>query len=100
MKKSFSGVRDACIVTFRLSQTAAGKAGRVSLVGDFNEWDADATPLVLQKDGSFAAALELPTGRKYRFRYLVDSSRWENDWDADRHEPSGYPGTENSVVEL
>jgi hypothetical protein len=39
----------------------------------------------------------LETGREYRFKYLIDGKRWENDWHADRYEPNIY-GTDDSVV--
>jgi 1,4-alpha-glucan branching enzyme len=100
MKKAFSKSRDACEVTFRLPRPAVGNASSVSVAGDFNDWRAATTPLKRQKDGSFAVTVELPAGREYLSRYLIDSNRWENDWDADRYEPSGYPGVENSVLEL
>ncbi|MEL6653060.1 MAG: helix-hairpin-helix domain-containing protein, partial [Bacteroidota bacterium] len=34
------------------------------------------------------------------FRYLIDDSRWENDWTADAYVPSPFPGIFNSVVSL
>jgi 1,4-alpha-glucan branching enzyme len=98
VKKTYLKSRPACKVTFRLPKSAAGPAKRVHLVGDFNDWAPDATPLAKQKDGSFAATLELPVGRAYCFRYLVDGSRWENDWGADRYEPCGVGNDDNSVV--
>ena len=42
------------------------------------------------KDGSFSAKLELDAGREYQFRYLIDGSRWENDWKADKYIPAPY----------
>ena len=41
----------------------------------------------------------LPPGRAYRFRYLLDGHRWENDWDADAYVPNGF-GSDDSVVDL
>ena len=43
--------------------------------------------------------MTLETGRKYRFRYLVDGKRWENDWDADAYAPNQF-GSEDSIVKL
>ena len=43
--------------------------------------------------------LELETGRSYRFRYMIDGWKYENDWGADRYEPNPYGG-EDSVVDV
>ncbi|MGD2081050.1 MAG: isoamylase early set domain-containing protein [Nitrospirota bacterium] len=86
-----------CKITFRVPRPAAQEARAASVVGDFNGWRADATPMKRLRDGSFSVAMELPRGKEYRFRYLLDGGRWENDWCADRYEPSPYGG-ENSVV--
>jgi hypothetical protein len=47
--------------------------------------------------GSFSVTISLKPGNEYRFRYLVDSERWENDWEADKYLPNEF-GTEDSVV--
>ncbi|MBI5599038.1 MAG: isoamylase early set domain-containing protein [Deltaproteobacteria bacterium] len=99
IKKEYSGPGSACRVTFRLPKEAAGKAGNVTVVGDFNGWNTDATPLKRQKNGDFSATLELEGNREYRFRYLIDGARWENDWFADRYAPNCY-GCDDSVVVL
>ncbi len=31
------------------------------------------------KNGDFSATLSLEAGKSYRFRYLLDGKRWEND---------------------
>jgi hypothetical protein len=41
--------------------------------------------------------LDLQSGKEYRFRYLLDGTLWENDWDADSYVPNGFDG-EDSVV--
>lgn len=47
-------------------------ATRVSLVGDFNNWDADATPLRLADDGStWVAMLPLRSGR-HAYAFVID----------------------------
>jgi len=66
-------------VTFALASTPAEA---ILVAGDFNGWEAG-TPLKRQKDGSWKAALELPAGARYQFRYLIDGARWENDPAAD-----------------
>jgi 1,4-alpha-glucan branching enzyme len=100
VKKSYSKGRQVCKVTFSLPKPAVSGAKSVVVVGDFNDWGSKPTPLKPQKDGSFATALELEAGRTYRFRYLIDGKKWENDWAADRYEASDIAGAENSVVEV
>ena len=41
----------------------------------------------------------LDSGRRSRYRFLVDGERWENDWAADAYAPNEYGG-DDSVVEL
>lgn len=92
-----SGFR--CRVTFRLPKEAAPDAGQISVVGDFNEWDPAITPMQRLGSGDFQVTMELISNREYRFRYLVDSHRWENHWSADRYDPNDF-GTDDSVVIL
>jgi 1,4-alpha-glucan branching enzyme len=84
-------------VTFELPADAGGQ--RVHLCGDFNEWSLTATPLARRKDGRFSTTLTLPAGRAYRYRFLVDEERWENDWSADTYLPNPF-GSEDSVVSI
>lgn len=88
-------------VTFRLPAEAAPEAREVFLVGDFNDWDEQATPMQRLKNGEFKVTLDLEAGRDYSFRYLIDGKGWENDWDADLYVPSGVAlDVENSVVSV
>jgi 1,4-alpha-glucan branching enzyme len=82
-------------VTFELPAEVG--AEQVTVVGDFNEWSLTADPLKRRKDGSFRTELSLPNGRRWRFRYLVDGWRWENDWAADDYERNEH-GSDDSVV--
>ena len=34
----------------------------------------------------------------YRYRYLLDGTRWENAWDADDYVPNPYGGDDSVVV--
>lgn len=99
LKKQFLKGRPACKVTFNLPKEAVPNARKVNIVGDFNKWDKEATEMKKLKDGGFSVTIELETNRQYRFKYLVDDSRWENDWNADRYEPNPF-GDEDSIVVL
>lgn len=88
-----------CKVTFRLPRAAAPDAQQVTMAGEFNNWDATAAPMTRLKNGDFKLTLDLDAGREYRFRYLIDGNRWENDWCADRYVRNEY-GADDSVVAL
>lgn len=95
--KVYLKTRPACRVTFRLPKEAAFDADHVNLVGEFNGWDGKATPMQKLKSGDFSVTIELESGRDYRFRYLVEGARWENDWRADRYEPNPHGGDDSIV---
>lgn len=90
-------------VTFRLPPEAANNASKVSLVGEFNDWNPQAMPMTRLKSGEFKITIDLPVGHEYNFRYLVsgpEGQTWENDWNADKYAPSSFSGVENSVLIL
>jgi 1,4-alpha-glucan branching enzyme len=78
---------------------ASLEAETVHLVGQFNDWSETDLPMKRQKDGSFTLTLDLPKGRDYEFRYLVNTTEWHNDWEADAYIPNPYSG-DNSVVKV
>jgi len=55
-------------------------AQRVSLVGDFNAWDREATQLRRggPSGGVWTVSLALPAGR-HEYAFVVDGTRWEPD---------------------
>ncbi|HHL41005.1 MAG TPA: hypothetical protein ENJ37_10910 [Deltaproteobacteria bacterium] len=99
LTKRYLKSRPVCKVTFRLPGEAAAGAGSVVVVGEFNNWDKRVNPMKRLKSGAFSATIDLPAGRAYRFRYLIDDARWENDWQADDYVPNPYGG-DDSVVEV
>jgi 1,4-alpha-glucan branching enzyme len=98
IKKQYLKNKPVCKVTFRLPTEATGSARSVHVLGDFNGWDPFATPMRRLKKGGFTVSVNLETNREYQFRYLIDESRWENDWCPDRYIPSPFPYCDNSVV--
>ena len=82
-------------VTFEVPADSA--ADGVCLCGDFNAWSQDATPMTRRKSGRYSTTLTLEQGRTYRFRYLIDGERWENDEAADEYRDNDY-GSKDSVV--
>ena len=65
----------------------------VYLVGDFNDWDRDATPLLPDDDGMLTVTLDLAAGSTYAFRYRTKDGRWFNDESADDYEPNEFGGS-------
>ena len=72
------------------------EADEVVLCGEFNGWSPD-TKLARNGDGSWHTTIALPPGT-YRFRYLLDGTRWENAWDADDYVPNPYGGDDSVIV--
>jgi len=54
-----------------------GQAKSVSLVGDFNRWGAESTPLV-SANGVWTASVPLQNGR-HEYAFIVDGARWTLD---------------------
>ena len=96
MKKTYSKTGTSCRVTFELPAEISAKTAAVC--GDFNEWDASKHPMKQRKDGSFSRTVSLKPGNEYRFRYLLDGGRWENDWAADKYVPNEYTSEDSVVV--
>jgi 1,4-alpha-glucan branching enzyme len=97
-EKKYVKTKPVCKVTFCLPKDAAKDAKVVTIAGDFNDWSHDATRLKRDRSGNFKVTLELENGREYQFRYLLDGTTWENDWQADKYVMAGVGSTENSVV--
>lgn len=97
-KKQYLKSKPVCKVTFKLSKEEAKNADTVSIVGDFNEWDASAAPMKKLKNGSFSATVSVAIDTDYQFRYLLDGETWENDWNADAYATSPVSCEENSVL--
>ena len=98
MKKRFLKTRPVCKVTFELPGAVTRTARKVSLVGEFNDWDPGRTSMKRRRDGSFSITLDLDCNQEYQYKYLIDNERWENDWEADKYLPSPVGVSDNSVV--
>ncbi len=97
LSKSYTKTGNFCRVTFKLAPEVETEA--VHLVGDFNDWDTSSHPMKKLKDGGFSLTVSLPADKTYRFRYLLDGERWENDWAADAYVPNEY-GSDDSLVKV
>jgi hypothetical protein len=73
----------------------APRAGKVSLVGDFNDWDATKAPLVRQPNGGpWTITVPLSAGR-HLYQFVVDGN-WQPDPGAPIDGDDGF-GRTNSV---
>jgi 1,4-alpha-glucan branching enzyme len=90
-------LKTKCKVTFELPEAVAERADNVYLVGDFNNWDEQATPMEKKKGNRFSVTLDLEPNREYQYRYLINGQSWENDWEADKYVPNPFSG-DNSVI--
>lgn len=101
--KRYLKTRQVCKTKFTLTRDIAGEADKAYLVGDFNDWDIQKHPLQKLKNGDFTITLDLPCDchTEYQFRYMLyfpKGINWENEPDADKHVPSPYIDTNNSVI--
>ncbi|MFP4030713.1 MAG: isoamylase early set domain-containing protein [Desulfococcaceae bacterium] len=99
VKKQFLKSRPICKVTFRLPKEEAEGADSAFLVGDFNDWEEQSTPMKTLKSGDFTVTVDLETGREYHYRFKLPGDRWKSDPEAESYAPSPFPGVENSVVD-
>lgn len=96
IKKQYLKNKSICKVTFSI---AAKDAVNVSLIGDFNGWNAKTHPLKKLKNGTFKGTVDLQKGQSYEFRYAVDKN-FENDEKADAYIWNDFAAGENGVLNL
>ena len=84
-------------ITFTVDPQVGAQVAAVC--GDWNDWSPGADVMRPDGEGGFSLTVELAVGRAYRFRYLLDGHRWENDWAADAYKPNDF-GADDSVVDL
>lgn len=96
IKKQFLKTKPVCKVTFNVTADAE----RLSVVGDFNNWNVEAMPLKKLKNGSFKGQLNIEKGLSYEFRYVTNEGQYFNDDQADSYQLSEYSGSVNGVLNL
>lgn len=96
-KKAYGKSNRSCRVTFELPPEV--EAESVTLCGDFNGWAHDGHRMARRKDGRFSLTVSLPVDQSYRYRFLLDGTRWENDWAAEQYVQNMY-GTEDSLIQV
>jgi 1,4-alpha-glucan branching enzyme len=82
-------------VSFALPKESVN--GKVSVVGDFNDWDPLVHPLRPRSNGTRSVTVTLPTSQRFAFRYLDENGNWLDDDAAHEYVDNGIGGV-NSVV--
>lgn len=83
--------------TVRFELRLPASAREVSLVGDFNGWDEQATPMVQRAaDGTWSARVPLEPGR-HTYAFVVDGQQWLVDPLAPQVPDAGF-GPTNAVI--
>ncbi len=93
LTKKYFKTKDEADVTFEFNRS---DVSTVALFADFTNWQAIEMKFN-KKTRSFKTKVRLPKGGNYHFRYLLNNTEWENDYEADQYQPNEF-GTENSVV--
>ena len=94
--KQYLKSKPVCKVTFTVP---AETANEVKVLGTFNEWNSEETPLKKLKNGTFKGTVNLDADQTYEFRYLVDGT-FTNDEQADSYAWNEFAAAENGVLEL
>jgi 1,4-alpha-glucan branching enzyme len=100
LKKQYIKTRKVVKVTFEVPIAEIPEGIEVEafhLVGEFNDWDPEATPMKRGKKDIFRAVIELEPDREYQFRYLANGEHWCNEWNADGYVPDDL-GSDNCIV--
>jgi len=79
---------------------SAPDAEQVAVVGDWNEWSADADILRDRDgDGVWEIRIKVPRGQEYQYQFLIDDQQWIPDPNAAIKVDDGFGGM-NSVLDI
>lgn len=96
--KKYLKSKPICKVTLRIPKEIGADIQEAHVVGEFNAWNTQATPMKKLKSGEFSVGLDLETGCEYQYRFLLNGTNWINDPEADKQVPTEFGDSENSVV--
>lgn len=74
-------------------------ARRVRVSGEFNGWNPSQGVFCRQPDGTWKLGIDAPAPGRYRYRFLIDDTRWIEDPSHDAKESNPY-GSMDSVLEI
>jgi 1,4-alpha-glucan branching enzyme len=98
IERKYSKDKSKCRITFWLPREFAPEACCIAVAGSFNGWDPYSHRLNKLESGDFSLMVEVAAGKEHEFRFIIDESRWENAWNADRYVWSDFGNCDNSVI--
>jgi serine protease AprX len=72
-------------------------AQNVSVAGDFNDWNHDATPLKRNSSGLWLTEIAIPRAGRFEYKFIINGRRWIEDPSNGMKAPNNYGGL-NSVL--
>ncbi len=94
LKKQYVKTKPVCKVTFSVE---AKDSEKVSVVGDFNNWNPEEGALNKLKNGTFKGVFDLDKDASYEFKYVIDGA-FVNETEADSYKWNDFAGAENGVL--
>jgi len=73
-------------------------AHRVCVSGQFNGWNPAAGSFTRGEDGAWRLDIPAPAPGRYRYKFLVDETRWIEDPSHDEKEPNPYGGMDSILT--
>ena len=95
VQKTYFKTKDYCKVKFSFK---VENAETIEILGLNSDWE-NSVVMSKKKDGSFSCDVSLPKDSKHEFKYLVNSTEWVNEPEADSVNMNNFGGT-NSVIVL
>jgi len=78
----------------------APDANKVTVVGDWNDWQPQANPLKdHDNDGVWETKIRIPKEGEYQYQFLINGKKWIPDPNAPMQVEDGFGGT-NSVLDI
>lgn len=91
-KKGFRDQPEVVQVTFVLPGDQPQAQAGACVVGDFNDWDPEATPLQKRSNQTYSASVLLTKGQSYAYRYRTLAGEWFDVGDAEAYQPNEFGG--------
>ncbi len=74
------------------------QAHSVTVAGDFNQWDPDATPMTWKAPGLWSVQVTFDRPDWYSYKFVINGRQWVVDPENLNREPDGYGGENARVV--
>ncbi|VAX24212.1 hypothetical protein MNBD_IGNAVI01-2612 [hydrothermal vent metagenome] len=101
MRKKYLKNQNECTITFTIPKSIGDKYKKISVVGEFNDWDQNAHQFKkTNSKGTYSVSVRVPVGGEYQFRYVADGIHWFNEEKADKQIAVPFGDSENSVVKI